>query len=376
MAALPLSLLGSYSAALNPRLPDGGCLSDSAIEDFGARSCSKVWSSFFTPLLVNFLSPGTPTPNDLPTAVLSGAFGPEKNSTKEPSGFKRLFAQSAYSAQNPLGYSLSSPVVNWTTLPFDTEVESGRQPGYGKRIQLIPDGLNDPRAHLDQAMKLVHPFESITSLKEDHKIALSKAKRIEEECNRSRLETLYQWKELAQSHSVRTLQVEHEKLASGTAKRLGRKPRTAFMELLQRMYDIEDKAVPKLCLTGMPIIGEALESPFFSEWGVPAAVTVAEFLQTTRRRRADAMSRVAYMAKLGGPDLSRAIYEKTRKEVKQGTMDGPWTVEEMENKYGRYFNTIPSFGLEQGVKEDGSKKYHRIDDHSAGMTNAAASRSA
>lgn len=253
-------------------------------------------------------------------------------------------------------------------------VESGRQPGYGKRIQLIPDGLNDPRAHLDQAMKLVHPFESITSLKEDHKIALSKAKRIEEECNRSRLETLYQWKELAQSHSVRTLQVEHEKLASGTAKRLGRKPRTAFMELLQRMYDIEDKAVPKLCLTGMPIIGEALESPFFSEWRVPAAVTVAEFLQTTRRRRADAMSRVAYMAKLGGPDLSRAIYEKTRKEVKQGTMDGPWTVEEMENKYGRYFNTIPSFGLEQGVKEDGSKKYRRIDDHSAGMTNAAASR--
>lgn len=88
-------------------------------------------------------------------------------------------------------------------------MESGRQPGYGKRTQLIPDGLNDPKAHLDQAMKLVHPFESITSLKEDHKIALSKAKRIEEECNRSRLETLYQWKELAQSHSVRSLQVEH-----------------------------------------------------------------------------------------------------------------------------------------------------------------------
>eukprot|EP00435_Cladocopium_sp_Y103_P048347 s363_g14.t1 len=244
-------------------------------------------------------------------------------------------------------------------------VESGRQPGYGKRTQLIPDGLNDPRLHLDEALKLKHPFDSLTSLKQDHRNALEKAKRIDQECNRSRLETLYLWKEWGRSKSIQKLQTEHESLASNTAKRLGRKPRTALMELIQRVYSIEDKAVPKLCLTGMPIIGEALESPFFSEWRVPAAITVAEFLRTARSRRTGTMTRVAYMAKLGGSDLSRAIYAKTH---------GPWSPEEMERKHGRFFNVIPSFGLEQGTKEDGTKKYRRIDDHSAGMTNAAATR--
>eukprot|EP00435_Cladocopium_sp_Y103_P066764 s364_g29.t1 len=253
-------------------------------------------------------------------------------------------------------------------------VESGRQPGYGKRTQLIPDGLNDPRLHLDAALKLKHPFESLTSLKPDHQNALDRAKCIDEECNRSRLKTLYLWREWAKSKSVLSLQADHEASASETAKRLGRKPRTALMELIQRIYRIEDRAVPTLCLTGMPIIGEALRSPFFSEWKVPAAMTVAEFLQTAKKRRAGTMERVAYMAKLGGSDLSKAIYAKTQKEVAAGTMSGPWTTEAMELKHGRFFNVIPSFGLEQGTKEDGAKKYRRIDDHSAGMTNAAATR--
>ena len=32
---------------------------------------------------------------------------------------------------------------------------------------------------------------------------------------------------------------------------------------LTEMAVVEDKAVPILCLTGMPIVGDALESPFF-----------------------------------------------------------------------------------------------------------------
>ena len=54
-------------------------------------------------------------------------------------------------------------------LPFRlAAVESGRQPSYGKRTQLIPDGLNDPHLHFREALGLKHPFGGDSSLKSDH----------------------------------------------------------------------------------------------------------------------------------------------------------------------------------------------------------------
>ena len=46
----------------------------------------------------------------------------------------------------------------------------------------------------------------------------------------------------------------------------------------------------------------------------------------------------------------------------------------METFHGRFFNVVPSFGLRQGCDEDGNPKFRRIDDHSACLNNAAATR--
>ena len=51
-------------------------------------------------------------------------------------------------------------------------LEAGRQPGYGKRTQLIADGLT---LHLKEALKLAHPFRGSAALKEDHVTALEEA---------------------------------------------------------------------------------------------------------------------------------------------------------------------------------------------------------
>ena len=51
-------------------------------------------------------------------------------------------------------------------------VDSGRQPTYGKRLQLIPDSGVDPESHLTLAKRLEHPFSQEGSLKEDHKRAI------------------------------------------------------------------------------------------------------------------------------------------------------------------------------------------------------------
>ena len=46
-------------------------------------------------------------------------------------------------------------------------------------------------------------------------------------------------------------------------------------------------------------------------------------------------------------ELAQAIWDKTLKEVSQGTMGPPMTWEEVE-KYQDDFQVTPSFGLEQG----------------------------
>ena len=77
------------------------------------------------------------------------------------------------------------------------------------------------------------------------------------------------------------------------------------------------------------------------------------------------MRRVEYMATKGSPQLAEAIYAKTLKEVKKGSMGGPFSEEEMVRRHGTYYNLIPAFGLEQGLSETGEVKYRRIDDHAA-----------
>ena len=135
------------------------------------------------------------------------------------------------------------------------------------------------------------------------------------------------------------------------------------MEFLGMRYSLEDTAVPKLCLTGMPIVGKALESPFFHSYQVPATITVSELLSSAPRRRAGTLKRVKLMGRTGGAEMAKAIWKKTMKDVKAGTMSGPYTLEEMEKKHGRYLNLVPSFGLKQG------DKFRRIDDHSASHNN-------
>ena len=249
-----------------------------------------------------------------------------------------------------------------------TAMQAARQPGYGKRVQLIPDGINDPRLHMEAAMRLQHPFDADCALKEDHQKALNEMPAVEASAVRNRMTTLGQWKELAESKSVMALQAEHELLASDCAKKLGRKPRSALMELLGKQYGVEDTAVPTLCLTGMPIVGKALESPFFYPYRVPASITIAELLKTSPLRRPLALKRVKMMAEAGGIQMAQAIWDKTLKEVRAGTMAGPFTLKEMLDKHGQYLNLVPSFGLKQG------EKYRRRDDHSASHNNLAAER--
>ena len=140
------------------------------------------------------------------------------------------------------------------------------------------------------------------------------------------------------------------------------------MEVVGKMYGIEDKSVPTLCLTGIPIVGKALCSTFFDPYDIPAVISVRELLSGAPARRDLMIRRVELMRRKAGPEMSRAIRKKTIKEVSEGTMRGPLTHSDIVARHGRFYNVVPSFGLEQGVDDKGDKKFRRIDDHSALMT--------
>ena len=74
------------------------------------------------------------------------------------------------------------------------------------------------------------------------------------------------------------------------------------------------------------------------------------------------------MASAESPQLQEAIWRKTLKEVDQGTMEGRLSPSRVEKRSGKYYNVVPSFGLQQG------DKFRRIDDHSACLNNAAGTR--
>ena len=145
------------------------------------------------------------------------------------------------------------------------------------------------------------------------------------------------------------------------------------MAKLQDLYDIEDKAAPQLCRQGMPIVGRALESPFFDPFVVPAQITVKELLAAAKLRREDFL-RLVRITELGGAPLAQAVWNKTIKEVEKGTMGGPFTAEAIQERYGPTYNLVPSFGLQQGVNEEGKPKFRSIDNHTAGYNNLPAER--
>ena len=251
-------------------------------------------------------------------------------------------------------------------------VQAAKQPSYGKRIQLIEDGLNSPTEHLETAKGLKHPFDCMSALKDDHKRAvqlISSSPRTTVERRFEALDKLKAWAE-----EMAPAQAKANKRASWTARKLGLKPQTELMKRLQSLLEIEDTAVPDHCLQGLKITGPADESNFFEPFETPPVMSTRAFHDNKMARSMGMIERVEYMARKGSPQLAEAIWKKTMKEVSKGTMGPPMTLTEVRRKYADDFQITPSFGLAQGADEKGEPKYRRIDDHTASGVNQFSKR--
>ena len=238
-------------------------------------------------------------------------------------------------------------------------VKAGKQPSFGKRTQLIPDGLQNQMLHLERAVCLTHPFEGLEALKHDHQEAIEFGRRSPIECNKTRLRSLAQLRLLSKDHLIQKRQ----------------RIRVALMEHLSRLLRIEDTGVPILCIRGMTIVGPALESPFFEDFPIPPSITIKELVSTARGRRGLIDGEKDREDGKGFRSWAVQVYLcKDLEGGQAGTMSGPFSEEELDLNIGKFWNLVPSFGLHQGYDEQGGPKYRRIDDHSASLNNQAAGR--
>ena len=70
-------------------------------------------------------------------------------------------------------------------------------------------------------------------------------------------------REAASSPHLKKRTKELRSRGGTSSKKLGERLNLGLMEWVQNQCQVEDKAIPLLCSVGMPILGPALESPFF-----------------------------------------------------------------------------------------------------------------
>ena len=135
------------------------------------------------------------------------------------------------------------------------------------------------------------------------------------------------------------------------------------MEWIQEVTGVEDKNVPALCLTGMPIVGHALSSPFFLPWPDPQQISVEELLRRAPKTREAVLESFERKRRRTESYVLEEVQRKTTKEIDAGTMGSGLTPEEASREYGNFYNVVGSFGLVQGQTAEGRPKVRRIDDH-------------
>eukprot|EP00971_Amphidinium_carterae_P165329 3277114-Amphidinium_carterae.1 len=86
------------------------------------------------------------------------------------------------------------------------------------------------------------------------------------------------------------------------------------MKWLQQQTHIEDKAVPDLLLSGLPIVGKGVSSPFFVDMPAPPAIPLQHLLMGAPPRRRKLADKVQNYRPQDVPAL-RAALSKTMTEV-------------------------------------------------------------
>ena len=257
------------------------------------------------------------------------------------------------------------------------DLAAGRQPKWTSSIQLIPDGIEDPERHIELARQVQHPHLNEPQPSEGVLEAIHQVTVLGLEACHRRIQVVEKYETLASELESERIRVKT--LDGGyTFKQMDSPIHVPLLEQAQVETAVADQMLARKLLLGLPIVGEADRSPYFSECHIPADISVEELLKTSPERRSRITYQIMASARAesakGNNALLHAVSEKTLKEVAEKKMGPGLTEAEMTLKRGHLWNVAQRYGILQGTKSDGKPKYRCIDNHADNMTNAAAVR--
>ena len=253
------------------------------------------------------------------------------------------------------------------------DLAAGRQPKWSSASQLVRDGIQDPVRHLEAALKLGHPGTDDEELSFELQCSVDEVARAGLELTHRRIQIINYYEQLAKDlETERADLVENQ--AGYTFKAMSSPLNIPLMEKAGDYVAIEDSALPRKLLAGLPIVGPADTSPFFTDFVVPAKISIGDLLLGAPARRKCIVAKVMADAKRNKSVLLEAVAHKTMKEVELKQMGPPMTSAEVTSKFGNLWNVAQRYGIEQGVDDAGLPKYRCIDNHADNANNDAAER--
>ena len=211
------------------------------------------------------------------------------------------------------------------------------------------------------ACSLQHPFDSSGAVSDGNKVAMfgiltkgpSRVKELAE-CN------LQRWMKRAAALAGEERAL-HRSLSAAKCKLLEGKRLLLFRGMCEESH-LDDPALFDLLSKGVPLVGDCPDAPEFEPQVKPAPLTVAQLRLAAKHVVAASKSKRAVR---GNRDLEQAVWLKTKEELSQGWLTGPYTHEELELKFGGVYLVNRRFGVPQG--ED----VRVVDDFSESLANLA-----
>ena len=222
-----------------------------------------------------------------------------------------------------------------------------------------------PQQFLKIAKNLEHPMSPSKVIPEALKQAIFDNLTMDPiELAKSRLKAIVTIKEMALSLQVQEMDLK-KNLTAEVSEVLATK-RIALWEALLRASNFQDMEIVTLVKQGAELTGSTPPSPLFPYDWKPATTSAEELLQSSSWRRE------ALQMQTDDQDqaTSTALHEATMEEVKAGHLQGPFSKEELDEKFGEgSWLFTRRFALQQGTPEN--PKTRVIDDCKRSGLNSA-----
>ena len=220
--------------------------------------------------------------------------------------------------------------------------------------RLVPEGLGEV-GHFQEAHEVSsHPFSSAAALSHSSIFAVQHVCRLQEGIRDWRKKQIRHFK--YKSKKLRPLTEQLLTLADEEAKHLYAQCHVGFVLYLCILLAHSDVTYATRCILGFDVVGEIESPPIFRTARPPAhPPSLEEFEAGNAAHLEDILK---WVKSSPNPGENKALYDQTIKDVEKGFAKGPYSLEEIVERFGTRWRCFPRFAIHQAHND----KWRAIDD--------------